>query len=259
VRAGRLSAGAATAFRFGSGEQPIPNVKFLRRDARRTAKACALVRDILRAMEQAVTAAPSFAGLLASLAAPASSAAVREPDWSGDGMADDIAVLSDEGALQSHARMGQSTSGEAEAGNGSIDPDSGTTRKPPSPERNQHWKNSQAPPIVQPLSIVEVDGPTSETAARDFKRASITIRLSKTECAQLRARAAESGMTISAYLRSCTFEVESLRAQVKDALMELRSASMAEKPGIPVARRSILQRMTHIWPRSRAEGEPQSA
>ena len=49
---------------------------------------------------------------------------------------------------------------------------------------------------------------------RNLKSASITIRLSKAECAQLRRRAAEAGLTVSAYLRSCTFEAESLRAEV---------------------------------------------
>jgi len=33
----------------------------------------------------------------------------------------------------------------------------------------------------------------------------------------------EAGLTVSAYLRSCTFEAEALRAQVKEALAELRT------------------------------------
>jgi predicted DNA binding CopG/RHH family protein len=52
--------------------------------------------------------------------------------------------------------------------------------------------------------------------------ASVTIRLSAAECAQLKQRAAEAGLTLSAYVRSCTFEAEALRAQVKQALGELR-------------------------------------
>ena len=67
------------------------------------------------------------------------------------------------------------------------------------------------------------------TAAKPPRTASITIRLSEAECAQLRQRAAESGLTVSAYLRSCTLEVESLRAQVKDTLAQLR----APKPTAP--------------------------
>jgi hypothetical protein len=60
---------------------------------------------------------------------------------------------------------------------------------------------------------------------RNLKDSSITIRMSKAECAQLHRRAAEAGLTVSAYLRSCTFEAESLRAMVKDTLAQLRSVT----------------------------------
>ncbi len=62
------------------------------------------------------------------------------------------------------------------------------------------------------------------------RSASITIRLSRAENAQLRERAAEAGLTVSAYLRSCTLQAEALRAQVKQALAQLRAAPVAEKP-----------------------------
>jgi hypothetical protein len=64
---------------------------------------------------------------------------------------------------------------------------------------------------------------------RNLKDASITIRMSKAECAQLHRRAAEAGLTVSAYLRSCTFEAESLRAMVKDTLAQLRSVTTQAK------------------------------
>jgi hypothetical protein len=51
----------------------------------------------------------------------------------------------------------------------------------------------------------------------------VTIRMSPAECAQLRERAAEAGLTMSAYIRSCVLEAEALRTQVKQALQELRS------------------------------------
>jgi hypothetical protein len=54
--------------------------------------------------------------------------------------------------------------------------------------------------------------------------------MSKAECAQLRKRAAEAGLTVSAYLRSCTFEAESLRALVKDTLAQLRPDPPKRKP-----------------------------
>jgi predicted DNA binding CopG/RHH family protein len=62
------------------------------------------------------------------------------------------------------------------------------------------------------------------------KSASIHIRLSAAENAQLRQRAAEAGLTVSAYLRSCVLEAEMLRAQVKQALAQLRAAPAPEKP-----------------------------
>jgi hypothetical protein len=84
---------------------------------------------------------------------------------------------------------------------------------------------------------------------RNVKCSSITIRLSKAECDQLRERAAEAGLTVSAYLRSCTLEVESLRAQVKEALAELRSAgSKAVSTAVPLPRRSLLQRLPQVFP-----------
>jgi hypothetical protein len=64
---------------------------------------------------------------------------------------------------------------------------------------------------------------TAHTAAVFERRAaSVTIRLSIAECARLRQRAAEAGLTVSAYLRSCVLEADALRAQVKQALAEMR-------------------------------------
>ena len=64
--------------------------------------------------------------------------------------------------------------------------------------------------------------------------------MSEEESKILRQRAAEVELTVSAYLRSCTFEVESLRAQVKDALTAMRkSAPGTERKGeqVGVSRR----------------------
>jgi len=65
-------------------------------------------------------------------------------------------------------------------------------------------------------------GMLASTALAPVKNASITIRMSADDCEQLRSRAAEADMNVSAYLRSCIFEVESLRAQVKDAVAQMR-------------------------------------
>ncbi|HTJ30625.1 MAG TPA: hypothetical protein VL346_09000 [Acidobacteriaceae bacterium] len=52
----------------------------------------------------------------------------------------------------------------------------------------------------------------------------VSIRLNAIESEQLRQRAAESGISVSAYMRSCVLEAEHLRAQVKHALAELRAS-----------------------------------
>ncbi len=69
--------------------------------------------------------------------------------------------------------------------------------------------------------------PTEEEAPLSVpvtKAASITLRMSKEESALLRKRAAVAGISVSAYIRSCIFEAEELRTQVKNALAELKLA-----------------------------------
>ena len=78
-----------------------------------------------------------------------------------------------------------------------------------------------------------------DTLAENRKSASITIRLSKPECAQLHQRATAAGLTTSAYLRSCVFEAESLRAQVVETLAQLRSATPAAPKAATPALKSV--------------------
>ncbi len=139
---------------------------------------------------------PSFAGLMASLSAPHT----LDSTWSDDQLADDVAIISYERALRGKIRSCPTNSG----------PCSGAAQS----------KNGIGH-TVDPNAA-------SRATPKPLKTTSITIRLSEPECAQLRLRAAEAGMTVSAYLRSCTLEVESLRAQVKQALAELRNS--APKP-----------------------------
>jgi hypothetical protein len=161
----------------------------------------------------------SFASLLAALATPASTAADRAPTWNDDGLEDDVATLSYERALRTHARY--------RSGNlPTADPTDRSLTQPADPGPIQSYEtisadesiaapaNAHAEPRVTRGSVTALD--------RNLKSSSITIRLSHAECAQLRKRAAEAGLTVSAYLRSCTFEAESLRAMVKDTLAQLR-------------------------------------
>ncbi len=116
-------------------------------------------------------------------------ASVTDPPWNDSGLAEDVTSISYERALRTHARCPSANPGQE------TDPDR---------------------PKVSP----------AEPAAggRRLKTSSITIRLSEPECAQVRRRAAEAGLTVSAYLRSCVLEVEGLRTQVKETLAQLRTA-----------------------------------
>ena len=64
-----------------------------------------------------------------------------------------------------------------------------------------------------------------QAQAAELKRCTISVRLNQEESEVLRLRAAESGMTVSAYLRSCVLEADQLRAQVKTALADLKHSA----------------------------------
>ncbi|MGH9559855.1 MAG: plasmid mobilization protein [Terracidiphilus sp.] len=164
-------------------------------------------------------AASSFAGLLATLTAPRPAATEDESLWSSSDLGEDVASLSYERALRAAARYrpAQRTTGSpapldesaSDAGPNAV-ANTAKTREGSAPE----WSKASAPD-------------------RDLRSASITIRLSKVECVQLRARAAEAGLTISAYLRSCALEAETLRAEVKRTLAELKTAAETTTPIAP--------------------------
>ena len=143
------------------------------------------------------SAAASFAGLLAALTAPPQK---PPPASDQDDFADDIVTLSYEQALRTHARY-----------------------RHPQPDDETYKEMNQAVPDPEP------EGPIKSLLGERRKSSSITIRLSQAESAQLHARAAEAGLTVSAYLRSCTLEVEALRAQVKEVLAQLRPSASANQ------------------------------
>ena len=58
----------------------------------------------------------------------------------------------------------------------------------------------------------------------EHRHAVVSIRLNDSEIERLRQRAAESGISVSAYMRSCVLEAEHLRTQVKQALAEMRAS-----------------------------------
>lgn len=151
--------------------------------------------------------APSFAGLLASLT-------LKKKDPLDD-LEPDVATLTYDSALRAHAR---------------YRPDQYPEKvSPPKPIE----KAPACDAAFQPESPSPAGALTKLEQSR--KRSSVTIRLTQSECAQLQQRAAEAGLTLSAYLRSCTVEVDALRAQVKQALAELR----ASRPPQPRLRRAL--------------------
>jgi predicted DNA binding CopG/RHH family protein len=140
--------------------------------------------------------AHDFAGLFAALAATKQS---DSPKWTDEELPQDVATLSYERALRTHARYKTSDADCMGAA------------------QNREIQSMRPTATDNPLK------PVVSSSERDRKCASVTIRMSQAECEQLRERATEAGLTISAYLRSCTFEAETLRAQVKKALAEIRN------------------------------------
>lgn len=185
---------------------------------------------------------PTFAGLLAALASPSSSAATdRQPAWSNDDLADDVATLSYERALRAHSRYrSPDLNDRALTQPAETLPDSGPGTPPagdaPAPIAAAE---SISPAVAEAEPAAATEAATAQD--RNLKSASITIRLTRDECAQLRLRAAEAGLTVSAYLRSCTFEAESLRAMVKDTLAQLRADAGNES-------RTASTPTGHRWP-----------
>lgn len=166
----------------------------------------------------------SFADLLASFTGK-----VESDGWDDSALADDVTTLSYEEALRSARRArgsyvaeGRLISRDSQA----EDSSSGANRKEPG--------RSEKKP----------------------KGASITIRVTAVEHAQLQARAAAAELSVSAYLRSCIFEAEALRAEVKEALARIESTQVAEGPDRKRAGRSGWRRLFNpAWLRGRtAEG-----
>ncbi len=143
-------------------------------------------------------ASANFAGLLAAIASPPTQDAAPANISSGSELGDDVVTLSYDRALRTHARY-----------------------KPPD---RVDWQPESAPRAAETLAPPENQA-QQNVRDGDLRTTSVTVRLSKAECASLHQRAAEAGLTVSAYLRSCTIEAEALRVQVKEALAGMRSAT----------------------------------
>jgi len=202
---------------------------------------------------------PSFVGLLAALTAPASPAANRTPAWNDDGLDDDVATLSYERALRANARYKYVEPSDLEdcspTKSGNAEPILGEqVLQPGAPPA---WPEAIPPKLHQSSadSRPKVSAGLPIALESNLKSASVTIRLSKAESAQLRQRAADAGLTISAYLRSCTFEAESLRALVKDTMAQLRpvpsgsNTTAPDRTAVNTPGRSWFGRLLGLLPR----------
>jgi predicted DNA binding CopG/RHH family protein len=208
---------------------------------------CRPPSGILQAMQQPTASvpsptSPSFAGLMAALAGSKNHGDGSSPPkrnsasaWNDDELAEDIATLSYESALRAHARYRSPTPSNF---------DQSRTQAPdPKPTCFVDLPSEEFAAVPQTV-LHSAEDPEPEASRlqaaqleRNLKGASVTIRMSKAECAQLHQRAAEAGLTVSAYLRSCTFEAESLRAMVKDTLAQLRSATAQPTSDAPPRRK----------------------
>jgi hypothetical protein len=73
-------------------------------------------------------------------------------------------------------------------------------------------------------------GAPGQMAQMDLKQAIVSLRLTDVELLRLKDRASESGISVSAYMRSCILDADQLRAQVKQALAEMRALSAMPEP-----------------------------
>jgi hypothetical protein len=256
---------------FQYRQQACPLLEFACASHGRFLTLAAYPRGILLAMQQQTTSAapstasPSFAGLLAALAAKTQESGDGDPslpqgwnsgepgggpmsqgkksafDWNDDGLEDDVITLSYERALRANARYHAPSPTD----------DSLTQAANPGLAHFEETAAAASAATSQPAAHPaanpgrEADRRCAAFLERNLKDASITIRMSQAECAQLHRRAAEAGLTVSAYLRSCTFETESLRAMVKDTLAQLRSATAQAKPAA-APRSSRVRRLVRL-------------
>jgi predicted DNA binding CopG/RHH family protein len=145
---------------------------------------------------------------------------------SDDGLEDDIATLSYERALRAHGRYRSTIQPLTHVSDlKPVEADDSPPAAPAAATQPAGGRIADSEPDANRVRSTQFE--------RNLKSASITIRLSRAECAQLHRRAGDAGLTVSAYLRSCTFEAESLRAMVKDTLAELRLAKAQSKPPEP--------------------------
>ena len=183
---------------------------------------------MLQSMRQPAPSQPSpslstFAGLLATLASPPSpSDTDNAPPWNSNGLGEDVATLSYERALRTHARyrtVNRELDRESVRADGSLTAaaDPGSDARADAPVETGAAGAFGAAGAVGASGAMGVSGGYDASSATvavhaapglhagtardsDLRSASVTIRLSRAECTRLHQRAAEAGLTVSAYL-----------------------------------------------------------
>jgi hypothetical protein len=182
----------------------------------------------------------SFAGLLATLASPRPEAAEDESLWTTSDLGEDVATLSYERAMRTLARYRPAE----RLADRDDHPGYGLPMPPAGSEADAGADAGIETDAAGATSTASATTPSTCAAPdRDLRCASVTIRMSKAECAQLRERAAEASLTVSAYLRSCALEVDALRAEVKKTLAELKTATGTASPAAQIQK----PRLSWIW------------
>jgi hypothetical protein len=178
-----------------------------------------VIRISFYAMSDPSSAAlPNDASTFANLLAALTGNSKRSNEiWDESALLDDVTTISYEQALRSHRRVPA-----AETLTVYEDPENGAS----------------------------LAADTVPIAGKKRKTASITIRVTESEQAQLHERAVAAQLSISAYLRSCVFEAESLRAQVKEALSQMKTVSAPDLHPPQKSSAGFLSR----WLRPRASG-----
>lgn len=201
------------------------------------------------------SASSSFVSVIASLAkGPRAGDSAQTPPKDEAVLADDLVALSYEQALRTHARYRPPATVLLNSPGGAVIHKTAKSDSAGFEDLAADESTKSRRAVVYPASSTAGRGAFEERR----KTSSITIRLSQADCAQLRARAAGAGFNVSAYLRSCAFEVEDLRAQVKEALAQLREAVAVDQPATsnpdPVnVHTGWRSRIFAYWRRSRPE------
>jgi len=88
----------------------------------------------------------------------------------------------------------------------------------------------------QPRSLATIENADLQADLQlDQRRATVSVRLTDVEFLRLKDRASESGISVSAYMRSCILDADQLRSQVKQALAQMRALSASPEPSLHAA------------------------